>query len=172
MSRIAVLIVAGGSGLRMDAGIPKQYLPINGKPILRHTLEKFSDFDLIQCVIGEGHDALYQQAVDGLNILDPVIGGRTRQESVYRGLQALKVHSPDYVLIHDAARPCVYPQDIHSIINRLKGNVNATLACPVSESLQCNGKDINRENLWTIQTPQAFDFNMIVDAHEKAIKDV
>lgn len=171
MSKIAVLIVAGGNGLRMDNDIPKQYLSIHSKPILRHTLEKFSDFDLVKCVIGTGHDDLYQQAVDGLKLLPHVIGGTTRQESVWVGLQALKKHSPDYVLIHDAARPCIYSKDIHNVINKLKKNVNATLAHPVSESLQRNGMNIDRDNLWMIQTPQAFDYDMIMDAHEKAIKD-
>lgn len=171
MSKIAVLIVAGGSGLRMDSDVPKQYLQINGQPILRHTLNKFNNFDLIQCVIGMGHQPFYQQAVDGLNILDPIVGGKTRQDSVYIGLQALKVHSPDYVIIHDAARPIIYPHDIHNIINVLGKNVNATLACPISESLQRDGINIDRNNLWMIQTPQAFDFDMIVNAHEKATTD-
>ncbi len=168
---IAILIVAGGNGVRMDSEIPKQYMPIHGKSILRHTLEKFVNFDLVQCVISEGHKAFYQQAVDGLNLLPFVIGGATRQESVWAGLQSLKKHLPDYVLIHDAARPGVYPQDIHNIINKLERNSNATLACPVSESLQRDGMNIDRDNLWMIQTPQAFDFGMIMDAHEKAIKD-
>jgi len=171
MSKIAVLIVAGGNGLRMDNGIPKQYLPIHGKTILRHTLEKFSDFDLVQCVIGEGHEPLYQQAVNGLSILPHVAGGTKRQDSVYAGLQELKTHSPDYVLIHDAARPCIDSQDIHNIINILKDNVNATLACPITESLQRDGENIDRDNLWMIQTPQAFDYGMIMDAHKKANQD-
>jgi len=169
--KIAVLIVAGGCGERMHAHIPKQYLRINDQTILRHTLEKFKDFDAIQCVIGEGHDALYQQAVDGLKLLPIVYGGATRQESVYRGLKALQSFSPDYVLIHDAARPCINPQDINNIINRLEENVNVTLASPITESLQQDGQTIERENLWLVQTPQAFDYQMILKAHEKAEKE-
>ena len=149
----------------MDAPIPKQYLPLCGKPVLRHTIEKFAEFPLVQCVMGEGHDDLYAQAVEGLDILPPVYGGSTRQESVKKGLQALKAHTPRLVLIHDAARPCINSQDIHKLIHRLEHCDAATLAMPVNETLHRDGVPIDRDNVWMIQTPQGFDFKKILAAH-------
>ena len=170
-AKIAVLIVAGGSGVRMDTDVPKQYLPINGQAVIRHTIEKFRKFPLIQCVIGVEHGDFYQQAVEGLNILPVINGGKTRQESVIKGLKALQVHNPDYVLIHDAARPCVTAQDIHHITNSLNKDSAVTLAQPLSETIQRDGENLDRDNVWVVQTPQAFPFNLIMDAHIRALKD-
>ena len=170
-AKIAVLIVAGGSGVRMDTDMPKQYLPINGKAVIRHTIEKFATFPLIQCVIGEGHNDFYQQAVDGLSILPVILGGQTRQQSVLNGLRALEEHNPDYVLIHDAARPCITVHDIHNVINSLTMDKALTLAQPLSETIQRDGENLDRDDVWIIQTPQAFPFQMIMDAHAKALKD-
>jgi 2-C-methyl-D-erythritol 4-phosphate cytidylyltransferase/2-C-methyl-D-erythritol 2,4-cyclodiphosphate synthase len=167
-SDIAILIVAGGNGTRMDSDIPKQYLHVNGKPIIRHTIEKLIPFGRVQSVIGQGHDNFYQQAVEGLHIPAPVMGGTTRQESVRLGLLALEKSSPAYVLIHDAARPCFRPQDIHNLIHSLQSGHGATLATPVAEAIQRDGDVVNRDNLWMIQTPQAFPCSIIRDCHLKA----
>jgi len=169
---IAVLIVAGGSGTRMNSEIPKQYLTINGTEIIRHTINKFiqiSDLDIIQCVISPNHSHLYEQATKNFNLAPVVFGGETRQSSVYKGLQALKIHNPDIVLIHDAARPCLYPQDIHNVINALSTHTHATLALPITETLQKNGDNLDRDNLWMLQTPQAFEFEQILTYHKRAI---
>jgi len=172
-SDIAILIVAGGSGTRMGGDIPKQYIPIHGKAIIRHTIEKMMPFGHVFCVIGEGQEDEYHHATQGLDDLPaPIIGGDTRQSSVFKGLHHIKNNTDkSYVLIHDAARPCFYPQDIHNIINTLKDNNNLTLAQPLNESIQRNGDTINRDNLWIIQTPQAFLLDDIVMAHDNAIKD-
>jgi 2-C-methyl-D-erythritol 4-phosphate cytidylyltransferase/2-C-methyl-D-erythritol 2,4-cyclodiphosphate synthase len=170
-TKIAVLIVAGGSGVRMDADIPKQYLPIHGKAIIRHTIEKFKKTILVQCVVSAQHEQFYQQAVEGLNILPAVIGGATRQASVLNGLKALEVHNPTHVLIHDAARPCVMSHDIHNVINSLNANDVVTLAQPLSETIQRNGENIDRDDVWVIQTPQGFSFPLIMDAHMKASQE-
>ena len=155
----------------MDCDVPKQYLPINGRAIIRHTIEKLMPFATLYCVIGADHEELYQQAVDGLNLPDPIIGGVTRQESVRLGLKALEAVNPDFVLIHDAARPCLYTQDIHNVINRLDDNFAVTLARPINETLQKDGAVIDRENMWAIQTPQAFSYDVILDCHNKAYAD-
>lgn len=170
-TQIAILVVAGGNGHRMESDIPKQYLPIQGKPIMRHTVEKLSPFGQVYCVIGKDHMAFYQQAMDGLDLPAPIIGGETRQDSVRLGLMALRKDNPDYVLIHDAARPCFYSDDIHRIINRSDSLKGLTLAMPVTESLQRGGAVLDRDNLWIIQTPQAFPFHKILDCHIKAHKD-
>mgnify|MGYP000196718312 CR=1 FL=1 len=166
--QIAILVVAGGTGQRMCSDIPKQYLPVYGKAIIRHTIEKLLPFSAVYCVIGNGQETLYQQAVENLILPDPVIGGQTRQESVYNGLLALEKEKPDFVLIHDAARPCFYPDDVHKLINSLDGGNGATLAMPVSDSLQRDRQVVDRDNLWMIQTPQAFPYPQILECHKKA----
>ena len=172
--KIAVLIVAAGTGQRMNSDLPKQYLPINGKSVIQYSIEKLKKIDaitLIQCVIATGHEDFYQQTCKEYNLPKPVIGGLTRQDSVYSGIKALKEHEPDFVLIHDAARPCITEKDIHNLINNLDKNANLTLAYKMTEFVHRNGHVIDRDNLWIIQTPQAFDYNALMNAHEKALKN-
>jgi 2-C-methyl-D-erythritol 4-phosphate cytidylyltransferase/2-C-methyl-D-erythritol 2,4-cyclodiphosphate synthase len=171
---ITVLIVAGGVGSRMGHDTPKQYMPIHGKPVIRYAIDKFlsiPEITSVHCVINEGHEAFYQQAVNNLDMPGFIIGGETRQQSVYRGLMAVSKLKPDYVLIHDAARPCFYAHDIHNIINSLQDGLALTLAQPVTESLQRDGAIVDRENLWILQTPQAFQFDKILDFHTRAAHD-
>lgn len=176
---IVCLIVAAGSGSRMGADTPKQYMRLHGKMVLRHTIDAFLRANLpVQCVISAEHDMLYQQAVDGLDILPPVMGGATRQESVYNGLKVLDQGiKPDYVLIHDAARPCITSQDINNIIHKLENGIHAvTAATTVSETLRKLTDDhladiVERDDTWLIQTPQAFSFKTILAAHDKAKTD-
>ena len=106
-----VLIAAGGSGTRAGFDLPKQYKTINGKTILRHTIEKFigiQGLKSIRVIIGDGHDDLYGIAIDGLSLAPPIMGAATRKQSVYNGLRSfVPDEQNDVVLIHDAARPFV-----------------------------------------------------------------
>src|ERR1700704_3883656 len=107
MSGVAVLVVAAGRGEGAGGSVPKQYAPLLGKPILRWTLEIFArhaGIRAVQVVVGTNQDKAYAEAVHGLDVLPPVIGGATRQESVRRGLEALACAAPDFVLIQDGAR--------------------------------------------------------------------
>lgn len=100
MARCAVLILAGGSGSRVGADIPKQYLTIGGVPIIRRTVEIFLSHpavDTVRVVIGAADAELCKSALAGLDIPDPVPGGATRQESGRRGLEALETENPDLV---------------------------------------------------------------------------
>src|SRR5262245_52846337 len=106
MSRIAVLIVAAGKGERAGLGMPKQYERLAGRPMLRRTVEAFHGYP-VQVVIGAGQQEMAAEVLAGLDMPSPVTGGATRQESVRLGLAALAELAPDYVLIHDAARPLV-----------------------------------------------------------------
>ena len=112
MPRLAVLIVAAGKGERAGTGLPKQYEPLAGQPMLRRTVQAFAALSFgqkcpIQVVIGRGQEGLAAEALKGLDIAAPVPGGTTRQESVRLGLEALAKDAPDFVLIHDAARPLI-----------------------------------------------------------------
>src|SRR6185369_12316426 len=121
----AALIVAGGRGTRASSVLPKQYARIGGTTVLAGTLGVFLEhprIDLVQVVIGAGDAERYAAAVEGLScrkLLPPVEGGPTRQVSVRHGLEALKAHRADRVLIHDAVRPFVTADIIARVIDAL-----------------------------------------------------
>ena len=171
---IAVLIVAGGVGSRMGNDVPKQYMLVNGMPVIRHTIQAFKALPInldIHCVIADGHQDFYKDAVGEILDNPPIIGGDDRQSSVFNGLKGLSTVMPEFVLIHDAARPCVSADDIHNVIHSLMHKGAVTLAMPINESIQRGDETINRENLWIVQTPQAFKFNDIWQCQQQAKKD-
>ncbi|MBW8708769.1 MAG: bifunctional 2-C-methyl-D-erythritol 4-phosphate cytidylyltransferase/2-C-methyl-D-erythritol 2,4-cyclodiphosphate synthase, partial [Alphaproteobacteria bacterium] len=171
MSRIAVLIVAAGKGMRAETGLPKQYEGLAGKPMLRRTVEAFSGYS-VQVVIGAGQQELAAQALAGIALPAPVTGGATRQESVRRGLEALAHHAPDFVLIHDAARPLVSRQVIADVVQALEAGADGALPMvAASDTLRRAGDDgrwslVSRENLYRAQTPQGFVYAKIAAAHQ------
>lgn len=179
MARIAVLIVAAGRGARAGGSVPKQYAPLLGKPILRWTLEAFSKHpkvDLIQVAIGPNDQALYETTIAGLDLLPVLAGGATRQHSVMHGLEALAHRKPDYVLIHDAARPLVSSKVIDNVIAALDGGADGAVPhVPVADTLRRreNGKwiAVPREGLLRAQTPQGFQFQPIFEAHRRFSKE-
>ncbi|MEC7488472.1 MAG: bifunctional 2-C-methyl-D-erythritol 4-phosphate cytidylyltransferase/2-C-methyl-D-erythritol 2,4-cyclodiphosphate synthase [Pseudomonadota bacterium] len=177
MPHCAALILAGGFGSRVGANIPKQYLFINGKSVLRRTIEIFEAhplIDSIQVVIGEMDGELYSKTVTGIDICAPVIGGSTRQASGLKGLETLERLSPDLVLIHDAARPLVDHATIDRVINGLEKNSAVLPAIPVSDTLKRStgvpptvDHTIPRADIWCAQTPQGFRYHQILDAHRR-----
>src|ERR1700752_4404760 len=110
-SGVVALVVAGGRGLRAGRDLPKQYAVLDGKTVLRRTIETLlahGSICEIQVVIGDSDGALYEKSVRGLpKLLPPVVGGVTRQQSVRNGLEALVAHAPSLVLVHDAGGPVV-----------------------------------------------------------------
>jgi 2-C-methyl-D-erythritol 4-phosphate cytidylyltransferase/2-C-methyl-D-erythritol 2,4-cyclodiphosphate synthase len=172
MPRLAILIVAAGKGVRSGAALPKQYARLLGKPMLRWTLEAFADYpeSLVQVMIGPDQTDLYNEAVAGLNLRPVGFGGATRQETVRRGLELLAPEAPDYVLIHDAARPFVSKCLIDGVIDALEDGADGAVPhVPVSDTLRKleNGKwvTVPREGLLRAQTPQGFRFTPILKAH-------
>jgi 2-C-methyl-D-erythritol 4-phosphate cytidylyltransferase/2-C-methyl-D-erythritol 2,4-cyclodiphosphate synthase len=172
----AAVIVAGGAGLRAGGEVPKQYRMLAGRPVLRRTVEAFlahPGIDRVQVVIGESHRALYDDAVAGLELPPPVMGGATRQASVRNGLEALEARPPDLVLIHDAARPFVAPDTISHVIAYLDRHAGVIPALPVTETLKKASANIvlgtaDRSGLWAAQTPQGFRYALIAEAHALA----
>lgn len=174
------LIVAAGSGSRMGHDLPKQYLTLGGKPVLRHCLETFAAHPRIaavRVVINPEFRDLYDRASAGLDLLPPVAGGRTRQESVRLGLESLAELQPDLVLIHDAARPFIDAATIERTIETLGTHPGALVAVPVVDTLKreragadfgFSGETIDRRGLWRAQTPQGFHFAPLLAAHRAA----
>lgn len=171
----SVIIVAAGTGNRMDSDLPKQYMPLCGKPVIRHSLETFLSLKGLQQIhvaIHADHIPLYEAATQGLNDLGaPVIGGATRQETVYKAVMSLDLKDEDIVLIHDAARPCIAKEDILSLLSALKTHRAASLAAPVTETIRIKngvnlGGAIDRETIVALQTPQAFRAGDLKKAHQ------
>lgn len=171
-TKTVALLVAAGSGTRTGLEGPKQYQPIAGKPLLAHALDNLvhPGIDEVRVVIGAGQDALYADAVRARAIAPPVIGGAARQESVRNGLEAIAASGgAARVLIHDAARPFLPAAVIDRLLNALDGATGAVPALPVVDSLArvaaTLGDTVARDGLVRVQTPQAFRFEAILDAH-------
>jgi len=156
--------------------VPKQYLPLAGRPVLRHCLETFlghSGVGRARVVIDPAHRRLYEAAVAGLDLPPPVAGGATRQDSVRLGLESLAESRPDRVLIHDAARPFVTAAMVDRALAALDSGPAAVVAVPVSDTLKRGAGDlvagtVDRSGLWRAQTPQAFRYADILAAHRAA----
>jgi 2-C-methyl-D-erythritol 4-phosphate cytidylyltransferase/2-C-methyl-D-erythritol 2,4-cyclodiphosphate synthase len=151
MTTTVALVLAGGRGLRAGGGMPKQYRTIAGEPLLRRTLRAFAEHprvDAVRAVIHPDDLPLFQHAAESLDILPPVHGGETRQESGYNGLASLESLDPDFVLIQDAARPFTDTIKRADTDGRVSGTVD-------------------RERLWRAQTPQGFQYRTILDAHRE-----
>lgn len=169
---VVVLIVAAGRGQRAGAGLPKQYRRLAGRPVLARTLAAFlaqPRVDRVAVVIHPDDRPLYDEATAGLDLLPPIAGGPTRQDSVRLGLEALADLAPDIVLVHDAARPFVSPE----LIERVIAAVPAIAALPVVDTLKRaeDGKATTgpaRDGLWRAQTPQGFAYQALREAHRAA----
>lgn len=169
-----LIIAAAGSGTRFDKTLPKQFWTLNGKTILRHTIEKFLTIEGLQSitlVINPAHEHNIEPAVLNLERFHVVHGGKSRKDSVYNALNSLSnVKNEDAILIHDAARPFVNPGDVITLLHSLNTHKAATLCTHVTDTLH----DIkaraypDRDNLRAIQTPQGFHYSTIMAAHEKA----
>ncbi len=194
MTRTTALIVAAGSGTRFGSPIPKQYQDIGGMAILRRSILAFLNHPHItdvQVVYSPQHRDLYDRAVAGLGLPEPVVGGAQRQDSVRLGLEALAAQTPapDFVMIHDAARPLIDTQTITAVRKALDSAQGAIAAKPLVDTLKrgavrshgcgsaCDRRvvadqiitdTIPRENLWQAHTPQAFAFDAILQAHKAA----
>src|SRR5690242_15734631 len=110
MASCIALVVAAGRGSRLGGPLPKQYLPLAGRPLLRHSLETLAahpGIDAVRVVFNPEDRAHYTAATRGLHLLEPVAGGAARQESVRLGLESLGAQAPHRVLIHDGARPFI-----------------------------------------------------------------
>ena len=177
MPHTAALIVAAGRGRRFGGEIPKQYLSLRGQAVLRHTLQAFADhpeIDAVQVVIHPDDRADYDAAAAGLNILPPVHGGATRQDSVLNGLKALLDQGIEYVLVQDAARPNTSAPVISRVIAALAETPAVIPVIPVADTLkQVNQAGtitgtVDRSSMARAQTPQGFHFKSLMEAHEQA----
>jgi 2-C-methyl-D-erythritol 4-phosphate cytidylyltransferase/2-C-methyl-D-erythritol 2,4-cyclodiphosphate synthase len=174
--RVAAVVVAGGRGLRAGGGVPKQYRCVAGVAVMRKSLMLFAAHEhvtLVQPVIHPDDEALFRAAAEGLSVRPPVYGGATRQASVRAGLVALAPERPDLVLVHDAARPFASAALIDRAIAAGQGGaaIPGLAMSDTVKAVDAAGRvvdTIDRARLRTVQTPQAFGFAALHDAHRKA----
>lgn len=164
----AAVVVAAGKGLRAGQALPKQFAPWCGKPVLRHSVEALIDAGAAQIVVAipEGADEVAARALRGLGGVQSVTGGETRQRSVALALEVLAEATPERVLIHDAARPQLFPEVMARLLSALDARPGAIPVLPVVDSLvTATGTPAERSSLRRVQTPQAFRFVDILAAH-------
>lgn len=176
-NKTAAIIVAGGTGSRMGADIPKQFIKLNGKEIILHTLEAFEKCEFINKIVVVCHSD-YLELCRSLTALIKkdiliVCGGVTRQQSVLNGLN--NISDCTYVLVHDAVRCLVDPCDIKKLHNELIKNGSCTLAVKAKDTIKMSDNNnmvtstIPRDYLWQVQTPQAFLVKELIEAHNFAL---
>jgi 2-C-methyl-D-erythritol 4-phosphate cytidylyltransferase/2-C-methyl-D-erythritol 2,4-cyclodiphosphate synthase len=178
--RTAAIIVAAGRGLRAGSGGPKQYRSIGGRTVISRAMEPFCRHPqvlAVQPVVNPDDAAMFNQAVSDMRYRPPANGGATRQASVRAGLEALVSQSPDIVLIHDAARPFVTASVISRAIDAAGATGAAVPTIAVTDTIKLIGHSGHveatpeRARLRIAQTPQAFRYDVILDAHRRAARD-
>lgn len=184
---IYVMVVAAGRGSRAqrdNCDLPKQYVSLNGQPILKRILSKFQSLDCIEGILPVIHpddEELFHEISQNIGdkLLPPVYGGETRQNSVFNGLKALdnlpQTKQVKSILIHDGARPCFTEDLIERIIDTLDDTGSVCPALGVTDTLKRTDNSIitetvDRLGLWRAQTPQAFHFPLILEAHKAALE--
>lgn len=172
-----IIVLAAGQGKRMKAGRNKQFLTIQNVPLIIHTLQKFEQDPWcsgIVLVVNKKEVAIFEELLTEYpiqKVQSLTVGGDERQHSVYNGLKSLK--QAQMVLIHDGARPFVQQNTIHELVEKAASDKAAVLAVPVKDTIKRVEQGtvietVERSSLWAIQTPQAFLFDVVMDAHEKA----
>lgn len=179
--KVTAIVLAAGKGSRMQSDVPKQYLEIDGKPILYYSLRAFEQSsvdDIILVTRPEDIEYCQNDIVDGYKLSKVscvVAGGEERYWSVWNGLRACE--KTGYVLIHDAARPCITVERIEESISSVIKWGACTLGVPVKDTIkQVDDNNYGvatpiRKYLWQIQTPQSFSYEQLVDAYKKMIQD-
>lgn len=178
MNRAHALIPAAGSGTRLGAALPKQYLEITGRPLIHHALRALAQHRRIEqvfVVLAQGDKRFqgYDWSEFGARIKPLYCGGETRAVSVFNGLLAARdsIAASDWVLVHDAARPCLGREEIDRLFGELdEDNTGGLLAVPVADTLKRANRESRvaatepRENLWLAQTPQMFRYRLLIEA--------
>ncbi|HEX8666270.1 MAG TPA: bifunctional 2-C-methyl-D-erythritol 4-phosphate cytidylyltransferase/2-C-methyl-D-erythritol 2,4-cyclodiphosphate synthase [Beijerinckiaceae bacterium] len=179
---VAAIVVAAGRGARAGGGIPKQYRALAGKPVIVHALRMLLAHPSVGTVLPVVHaddrprfdDAVSAAGLPSDKLREPVLGGATRQDSVRRGLEALNAEAPDLVLVHDAARPFLTPGLVARAVAAGRAHGAAVPGIPVTDTIKVVDERArvvetpDRTRLRAVQTPQAFAFPALLDAHRWA----
>ena len=175
------VVPAAGLGERMGTAVPKQYLEFAGQTVIGHTLRRMLDWGFLQgLVVALHHEDQWwpQQVVARDSRVETVIGGAERCHSVFAALESLRGRAAprDWVLVHDAARPCIRRQDVEKLrLTLAEDEIGGLLALPVAETIKRADPDervcetLDRRNLWLAQTPQMFRYGQLLDSLQAAL---
>lgn len=175
------IVPAAGIGARMNSELPKQYLPLAGKSVIACTLARLAQVQAIRAIVVALHAADRLWQTHGMDVSDTLMlcaGGAERASSVLNGLEALAglADTQDWVLVHDAVRPCVRVADIEALLQEIATHpVGGLLGIPLTSTLKLADvndevlRTIPREAMWQASTPQAFRYGALRDALEQAI---
>jgi 2-C-methyl-D-erythritol 4-phosphate cytidylyltransferase len=179
MVRFHIVIPAAGIGNRMETAIPKQYLPLSGKPMISYSIQTFFASPRIASInLALSPDDYFWRNLDlaaNSRLQLHYTGGETRAQTVLNTLYALKsqVEADDWILVHDAARPGLTLSLLHTLLDSLENDaVGGLLALPLADTLKQSNADtrvkstIPREGLWQAQTPQMFRYSLLTNALE------
>lgn len=179
--KVTAIVLVGGSSTRFGSEVPKQFYKVNGKPLLAYTLDCFENSPEINDIVIVANPSYKNELEDLLNnysykkISHLVEGGKNRQESALFGLLAIENETDkmDRVLIHDGVRPLVSNEIIHELLEALKDHFGATVALSSTDTMcliDLNNQELigtlNRDEVYAIQTPQAFVYQAILEAHK------
>ncbi|MDC7223746.1 MAG: 2-C-methyl-D-erythritol 4-phosphate cytidylyltransferase [Spirochaetales bacterium] len=171
------IILAAGSSTRMGAGIKKEYMTFNGRPLLYHGVETFIRtglFDRILMVCREDFLKKTEEMLGDFSFLEYISGGSTRQESVFKALQYLSEQPPEIVLIHDGARPFVSSETIHRVLKKSQNKGACIPTEPSTNTMKIVDREgkivthLKRSVTKGAQTPQGFLFPPLYEAHKSA----
>lgn len=178
--KYAAIVLAAGSGKRMNSKVHKQYLIIQDRPVLYYSLKAFEDsaVDEIVLVVGKGEEEFCRkEIVDkyGISKVKAIVeGGKERYHSVFEGLK--QTSDADYVLIHDGARPFVNQDIIRRCMQEVQKYQACVVGMPVKDTIKIADEEgyakqtPDRKNVWMIQTPQTFSYALIYEAYEEMLK--
>jgi 2-C-methyl-D-erythritol 4-phosphate cytidylyltransferase / 2-C-methyl-D-erythritol 2,4-cyclodiphosphate synthase len=171
--KVAAILVAAGTGSRFGGDVPKQFLCVAGKPVIRHAAERLVTHAPLLQPVGEAEPI--EAALRGMAFLPVVSGGQSRQESVFKGLQALVPHTPDVVLVHDSARPYFPDGTVEALLAELRESPGAIPGAAVADTLKRVERGVivgtlPRTGLFRAQTPQAFRFAALLAAHRSGVE--
>jgi len=181
--RCVSIVPAAGQGVRMGSSAKKQFLSLGNLPVLAHTLRVLQDCDEIDAIIlvvPDEDKTFCEEEIIGKyrihKVASVVPGGKERQDSVYAGLQAIK-NEPELVLVHDGVRPFLTMEMVLQTLKLASQGISAVVGVPVTDTIKSVDANhtvtgtVDRESLWSIQTPQAFPYPVLLKAHESAHKD-
>ncbi|MBR6274030.1 MAG: 2-C-methyl-D-erythritol 4-phosphate cytidylyltransferase [Lachnospiraceae bacterium] len=185
---LVAIVLSAGKGLRMGGDIPKQYMNLNGRPVIYYSLRAFEDSiaDEVVLVCGEGDEEFVKHEIVekyGFTKVRKIVpGGKERYNSVYNGLVAyeasaggLSDNGQMYVFIHDGARPLLTPEMIAKLYEEVKLKKAVIAACHAKDTIKVADdsglvkETPDRRTLWQVQTPQVFEYELIKNAYEKMI---
>lgn len=180
MKKIATLIAAAGSGTRMSAGVKKQYMMLDNKPILYHTIKKFDEIEDVCSITvvcdAEGMEFAEKEIIEKNpfnKTVNVVEGGATRTESVMKGLESLGSDT-DYVLIHDGVRPFINGNVIREAIKEILSGKSVVVCSKTVDTIKVAEegkiiKTLDRSVLWNAETPQCFKYGLILEKIKDAV---